>query len=658
MMKTIKRKIQQKFDRDFYKGNGQQFAWLVGIIVAFFLLFVCYRELAEIDISVWRLIELLFDPGAFVGSEKEGNVYFQFLITIVGAVVFTSFTINAIGNFLSRRQNAFSKGMVTYDFDSHILILGSNGMLENILKAVASDPDNNRKDIVIVTDSEVEAVREKVLSTFPSSFTDNLYVLYGNRSQKYVLENVKAADASSIYILGEDDEPVHDGQSLECWRHLKDMHLGRENVIKCYLVLDRLSTEHSFHYKSNSGSEGNLHLIVINAVENSAQRVLVSREYESGYLYPALDREGIGADSDKSVHLVVVGMTQISYAMALTAAHVCHFPNFITKGIRTRISFIMQDIRQEMDFFKGHYSELMAQSYYRYIGADGTLVSEHWPEKKFLSDRADDPKGFLDVEWEFIDGGIESESVRSYLSHCAKADGDSEYLTIAVCGHNPESNVAVSLFLPSEVYEKKIPVFVYQKDSGEVLRSAASADRFGHIYPFGMLNDCYDPQFQERLRWAKRISYIYEHTTDYQSMADEGQLEEIWFRMRYVFQRSNMYAANSIPSKLRSIGVDPSATTQAFSDDQIDTLARLEHNRWNVERLIAGFKALPYAERMDYKARFEDPSTRQAAKEEHNKCKNEKFIHKDIAPYDELLEVSKDYDRTTSRYLLDVIGQF
>ena len=76
-MKTIKRKIQQKFDRDFYKGNGQQFAWLVGIIVAFFLLFVCYRELAEIEISVWRLIELLFDPGAFVGSEKEGNVYLE-----------------------------------------------------------------------------------------------------------------------------------------------------------------------------------------------------------------------------------------------------------------------------------------------------------------------------------------------------------------------------------------------------------------------------------------------------------------------------------------------------------------------------------------------------------------------------------------------------
>ena len=106
-----------------------------------------------------------------------------------------------------------------------------------------------------------------------------------------------------------------------------------------------------------------LRLTVINSLENTAQRVLISRFYREGEFYPALDRNGIHVSDDKFVHFIIVGMSPIGYAMAVTAAHVCHFPNFHSRGLRTKITFIQTGIRQEMNFFLGRYDSLMKLSY-------------------------------------------------------------------------------------------------------------------------------------------------------------------------------------------------------------------------------------------------------------------------------------------------------
>ena len=60
-------------------------------------------------------------------------------------------------------------------------------------------------------------------------------------------------------------------------------------------------------------------------------------------LYPPLDRDGIRAQSDRYVHLIVVGMSRMGVAMGVTAAHIDHNPNFVTQCFRTRITFIDPD---------------------------------------------------------------------------------------------------------------------------------------------------------------------------------------------------------------------------------------------------------------------------------------------------------------------------
>ena len=104
-MRRIWKFFSQSFDRAFSRGNVWQFVWLIGFIVFFLLSFWGLSALPSLrvgratDSAPWfiRILELIMDPGAFVGSYNYGEHYknwvtaFQFLVTITGAIFFTSF---------------------------------------------------------------------------------------------------------------------------------------------------------------------------------------------------------------------------------------------------------------------------------------------------------------------------------------------------------------------------------------------------------------------------------------------------------------------------------------------------------------------------------------------------------------------------------------
>ena len=146
-MKRFWRKFRQGLDRAIYEGRFKQFLWLGGVVVLAFLVLwglacICGLDNVPTGLSsgagtssrVVRVIELLLDPGAFVGSQAYGAVVFQLFVVLVGATLFTSFLIGAIGNLLSRRIESLTKGQYTYNFEDHILIFGSSSMLMNLLR--------------------------------------------------------------------------------------------------------------------------------------------------------------------------------------------------------------------------------------------------------------------------------------------------------------------------------------------------------------------------------------------------------------------------------------------------------------------------------------------------------------------------------------------
>ena len=661
------------FDRSFSSGWGRQVLFLGGVLLFFIVigtvLMACSlaRKSGHLCIfnydALIRTVELLLDPGSFGNRTSDDfSVGLQLFITLAGAVVFTAMLITVIGNIVSHRIDNYKKGRVRYNFDDHILVLGANSMLISMLKEFIRTGVHQRRKIVVLTTQDTEKLHDKIVSDIPD-LDDRLDVtwLNGSRIIAPTLRNVQIDEAYSIYILGEDNEIDHDSINMECWHMVKELCKDVRRPVQCYLVVDRVSTYHVLQFGCKE-KDSWLYLNIINSLENWAQRVLVSREYlsdvcsgESGR-YRAIDREGIGADSEKTVRFVIYGMNQMSYAMASTVAHIAHFPNFKDGRNRTKICFIAPDIRQEMDFFLGHYQNLFLLSHAKYISwnADGKIVEK--------IERTPDPDygDFLDVEWEFVSGSIESEQVRSLLAEWS--ENDNEYLSLAICESESDANLAASLYLPEIIYSKDIPVFVYQPLSGEVLKYAHDTVRYDNVYPFGMKDECYDPLFRKRIVKAKRINYLYQlqrNLIPYEGMASQEILEEYWnTRLEYIYKLSNLYAANAIPIKMRSVGIDPDKIDDStvLSQNDIDILAEVEHNRWNMERLLSGTMPVKTDERKKINAMLTDSD--ESVMKEGKRIKDQlqaNFYHKDIAPYSELLEASKKYDRAIVTNIPDVM---
>ena len=295
-------------------------------------------------------------------------------------------------------------------------------------------------------------------------------------------------------------------------------------------------------------------------------------------------------------------------------------------------------------------------SYSRYVNiSNPDQNKEYFPIKEYLPENCD-RKGFLDVEWEFIDGGTECDEVREYIASCAEQDGTSEYTTLVLCENGYDDDISASLSLPRRIYEKGIPVFVYQPGSGELLRSAKQTDRYANLYPFGTKPDCYDFQYRYRLQCARRIAYLYDLANageKFIEMPSHEELKDRWFKLQYAFQQSNLYSANSVQMKLRSI----SPAGDSLTEEQVEILSETEHNRWNMERLLVGFSGYRYDERIAFKRILEssDTAARNRCKAKLDEMKKKRFMHKDIAPYDELSDSTKEYDRIIVRNIPKVL---
>ena len=669
--KTLNKFIRW-FDRSFSSGWGRQVMFLGGLLL-FFLVFwtaVVYVNCAEnardLSATLQRTLELILDPGAFGGDVEDGfSVVIQLLVTLTGAVIFTAMLITVLGNIVGNRIENYKKGRVRYNFDDHVLVLGANSMLVNMLKEFIQTGVHENRKIVVLTSQDTEALHDKILSDVPE-LEDKLDVtwLNGSRVIEQTLRNVQLDEAYSIYILGEDNELDHDSINLECWRLTKEICKGIQRPVQCYLVVDRVSTYHVLQY-GEQAKDTWLYLNIINSLENWAQRVLVSREYlddcvhgtdKKACRFPAIDRDGITEDSDKTVRFVIVGMNQMSYAMASTVAHIAHFPNFKEGKNRTKICFIAPGIRQEMDYFLGHYDNIFRLAYATYTYWDDVSGKID----KVVRHPSQEYGDFLDVEWEFIDGSIESDNIRSLLHEWAM--NKNEYMSMAICEGESDISIAASLYLPEIIYSEKIPVFVYQPLSGEVLKYAHGTKRYDNVYPFGMKDECYDPLFRKRIVKAKRINYLYQlqdNSIPFEGMPEPAVLEDYWnTRVEYIYKLSNLYAANSIPVKLRSIGIDPDTVDSGtkLTGRQIEILSRIEHNRWNMERLLLGTQPLIKSKRDGLNAMLcsSVPSEVEYAKAvKKNLQKN--FYHKDIAPNADLPASSKQYDTAIVTNILDVI---
>jgi hypothetical protein len=100
--------------------------------------------------------------------------------------------------------------------------------------------------------------------------------------------------------------------------------------------------------------------------------------------------------------------------------------------------------------------------------------------------------------------------------------------------------------------------------------------------------------------------------------------------------------ADSVEFKLRSIGLDEEkAKFATFSEKQIEQMAYTEHHRWNMEKLLMGYRALGKNE--------------QGKVVNVKMLKNYMYVHNLIKPYADLNDEEKQLDRNIVSKLPDIL---
>lgn len=515
MIRRLWKTLKLGFDRSFSGASWKQITWLFGILALVLGFSLWIKSYCTAELHDMRILELLLDPGSFVLQDGDPLGYERLpllALTFLGAIFFTGGLISVVSNILTGRIARFRQGEIRYRFDGHIVLLGANDTAAGLIRELHAEPENRRRDIVLLTQSDAEALRRKLHAELSPAEERRLIILHGQRDSREELEKIHIHRADRVFVLSDDGELEHDSVSISALVQISAI-LGaahRRDPLPCHLSFEYQSSFQVFQladFEEAERMKSRIHFSATNFHENWAQRVLVSGCCNCNgrdILYPPLDRDGIRAQSDRYVHLIVVGMNRMGVAMGVTAAHIAHYPNFVTQGIRTRITFIDPDAEREMNFLKGRYEPLFRLSHHtlrKFDAAGSETTSVHTPQEDFL-----------DVEWEFVAGGIESPHVRKLLKDWT---ADEKALpTLAICGNSAPENVAAALYLPQPLYDRQVPIFVYQKETATILEIARRSSRYRSVYPFGMMCESYDATLKQRIRKAKRINYVYNHFTD------------------------------------------------------------------------------------------------------------------------------------------------
>jgi hypothetical protein len=661
-------RMKRLIDRSLSKSHFSQVFILAFTIVFVFLLLVFFSTVFSplkeglFMPRFWSALSHFFNPGSF-NKDGSGDIPngWIFFINVFGMILMTGLLISVLSNLLERRVDHLKNGRVHYRFKDHFVIIGYDKMTISLIKQLARE--HKRKDIIIQTVQDVPTVRHELFSYLTKEVEKQVSVLSGNRNAQEDLEKLCLPDAQVLFVLGETDEYDHDSLSVEC---LKKIHkiLHRANVASkkpCHVLFDNQSTyailqqqdlmafleEHNAEVSpaTEKNTEttarktvGNLDFLPFNFEQLWAQKVFVDNVYrypddESETIeYLPLDRDGIRYDSDKTVHLVIIGMSKMGVALGVQASHLSHFPNFIRdKSRKTKITFIDENADREMNFLRGRYHHLLKEIDYAYEDA-------HEPANRFDNRQDENTKGqtvkTTDLAWHFIKGRLEEPAIRQRLISYTK---ENTCLTIAICLNLPALAIASGLYLPEDIYATNVQLLVKQNTPHSILSLLKTAGKYKNVKPFGMLDNSLDLS-KANHKPAKVVHYIYEYFFDEttsgqipQSLPPEEKYEASWQNLPTAHKHSNVYHADMLPTKLRSIDND------LPPDKQIERLAEVEHNRWNTEKLLIGYRPT---------TRDEDHRLKSGTMNKQ-KLKNN-FIHPDIKPYHALSEEMKNIDRMIS----------
>ena len=614
---------------------------------------------------------------------------------VVGVVIFSGMIISLLSNYISMRKENHLSGQTYYLSSDHYIIMGYDPMVPSVIVQILRD--DPQAYILLQSSEDAEMIRENLRKSDAREYLNQIVVNFGHRVSSEYYPDIHLESAKQIYIIGDHSKPYHDAVNVACveeiCNYLKTQ--ADRTVTRITCAFENLDTYVSFCTTDifiELTSALNVEFVPYNFYVGWAKQVFVRARYFSQagnkFLdYPYVCGEGISSQTDDHyVHLVFVGTSTFAVSFAREAAQVLHFPNSDGRKNRTRITFIDTHADTEMQQIMTRYRHLfdLQPYYYGDYTEDGDKQSVRYTDR--LNPRMAQTD-FLDVEFEFIKGDVFSSPIQQLL--CTWQRDEHQYLSLFLAMSHQDKNFTIAMNLPDDLYEYQshphwsTPIFVRQDTtdnfvtrlrlvsenipSGEAatyrwvedgeLHETTRHGRYANLYPFGM-NDMSFYLDELSLERAKLINYLYCHMDSETKLfptiealnaipASEvwKDANERWKKLPMSLKWSNVYNANAMQYKLICLRAmrgldsrDESLDATPVSASEVATLGHVEHNRWNVEKLLMGYrKALPEEDKHVHK-NFAPLLLKNKAH----------YIHHDLRPYEELDMILKLDEEFTS----------
>lgn len=676
----------------------------------------------------WDIYYHFVNPGSQHMATAHGRL-FTGLIAVSGIILLNGVLISTLTNWFERRKEQWANGDIRYksfrvffkldkfSVNKIAVVIGASENAPTIIKNLLDGKGETKKGrpyyVVLLTNGKVKEVRDRIASYLNEEDSERLVIYNGQLDSVEEVNHIPIELATEIYVLGEengigdDSASYHDTQNMKCVHNIAS-YLTQNQIqrrIICRVQFEYQTTYSVFQF-SDLPDNIKEHLVFIpfNRYENWAQAVFVDSEYSEKskadneqriIKYTPLDGSGISVDSDKNVHLIVVGMTKMGIAVAIQAAQIAHYPNFKIDGDnphRTKITFIDPDAENEMNFFMGRYQNLFNLARHRYLDLSGReyAFNTEWIDP-LLNERSEYTylgPNFLDIEWEFIKGSVEQPGVQEYLRQSAEeayscAELENSYgdgkslLTIAICNNLSSEAIAEGIYMPANIYDKAQQILVYQPESSEILYNLYFAERdniskrYSKLRPFGMQNadftinkaSYYCAMLCNYVYFSKPFGTISNDTSNKLDDIVNDIRKEIvtctsargtkefmrpardaWKTLSIFNKWSNKYLSNSFKTKLRSIGY--SCDKYQCGKDLIEqkmesckkSMAECEHNRWNTQQLLMGLRAYTENENNEYITILNSEGAGKAKDFKKSKQNGKEKAHLDIRSYSRLEE--------------------
>ena len=480
--------------------------------------------------SFWAVLSQYTDPGNMPAAVDGEGTTLALICAALGIFCLSGFAVSSFISFINRVTERWKKGLLRYDwmFNNYVVIIGCNEQTANIVKLSLKHTDVDY--VLIQTRQDVEKMRMRLDLSLDRKEEEKIVFYYAERTSIEDIESLHLEKAKEIYILGEDataeNEEDHDAYNIDCLENIskymskddvkiyRKEKLNNENKIKCHVNFEYQSTFTAFkatHIYRRLDKD--IEFIPFNIHELWSKKVLVDNfaiypDGEKGKVkvqrYLPIDgNNGINYDSEKTVHIVIVGMNQMGTAFGMQTALLAHYPNFIRdKKLRTTITFIDDNAKAEGDYLRGRFASLFDLCRYKYVVCqkdDMQNEGNHIEDVPF-TDPMDKGgrydhlgENFMDLQWEFIQGNVAEDKIKDYL--ISLTSNPNKIVTIAICLNHPQQAIATALYLPGTIFRKGHQVLVYQKSSFDLINKVANGElewkRYKNMYPFGMIEGCY-----------------------------------------------------------------------------------------------------------------------------------------------------------------------